>query len=114
MKYESDDTASTVSNQLSQRPTPAQSKLNTPHSSFSAADRSKPTTIDLAKLLDPFEQLEREFGWEGGLTIRPPSAFCSLADIQEDTDEKVGEEEGVTEEGGSDKVRYISEVTERT
>ena len=37
-------------------------------------------------LLGPFEQLEREFGWEGGSTapIRPPSAFCSLADIQED------------------------------
>ena len=114
MRYESDDTASTVSNQLSQRPTPAQSKLNTPHSSFSAADRNKPTTIDLAKLLDPFEQLEREFGWEGGLTIRPPSAFCSLADIQEDTDEKVGEELGeeVTDDGCSDKVREISEVIE--
>jgi hypothetical protein len=38
-------------------------------------------------LLGPFEQLEREFGWEGGpaaVPIRPPSAFCSLADIQED------------------------------
>ena len=111
MRYESDDTASTVSNQLSQRPTPAQSKLNTPHSSFSAADRSKPTTIDLAKLLDPFEQLEREFGWEGGLTIRPPSAFCSLADIQEDTDEKVVDEDGIND-SLSDKVREISEVIE--
>ena len=113
MRYESDDTASTVSNQLSQRPTPAQSKLNTPHSSFSAADRSKPTTIDLAKLLDPFEQLEREFGWEGGLTIRPPSAFCSLADIQEDTNEKFVDEDGIND-SCSDKVREISEVIEES
>ncbi len=40
-----------------------------------------------AMLLGPFEQLEREFGWEGGtpaVPIRPPSAFCSLADIQDD------------------------------
>jgi hypothetical protein len=45
-------------------------------------------------LLGPFEQLEREFGWEGGpaVPIRPPSAFCSLADIQEDG-EKAAEED---------------------
>ena len=77
---------------ISHRPTPH----ITPHHSFSGADRSKP--IDIAKMLDPFEQLEREFGWEGGVTIRPPSAFCSLADIQEDeSDETV-----------SDKVRVSS------
>ena len=48
-----------------------------------------------AMLLGPFEQLEREFGWEGGtpaVPIRPPSAFCSLADIQEDG-EKAGDDE---------------------
>ena len=76
---------------ISHRPTPH----ITPHHSFTGADRSKP--IDIAKMLDPFEQLEREFGWEGGVTIRPPSAFCSLADIQEDSDETV-----------SDKVRVNS------
>ena len=75
---------------ISHRPTPH----ITPHHSFSGADRTKP--IDIAKMLDPFEQLEREFGWEGGVTIRPPSAFCSLADIQEDSDETV-----------SDKVRNL-------
>ena len=77
---------------ISHRPTPH----ITPHHSFTGADRTKP--IDIAKMLDPFEQLEREFGWEGGVTIRPPSAFCSLADIQEDeSDETV-----------SDKVRVSS------
>jgi hypothetical protein len=48
-----------------------------------------------AMLLGPFEQLEREFGWEGGtpaVPIRPPSAFCSLADIQEDA-EKVADDD---------------------
>ena len=79
---------------VSLRPTPH----ITPHHSFSGADRTKP--IDIAKMLDPFEQLEREFGWEGGLTIRPPSAFCSLADIQEDSDETV-----------SDKVRELARAT---
>ena len=82
------DTASMSTGTVSLRPTPHL----TPHHSFSSADReaaSKP--IDVAKMLDPFEQLEREFGWEGGLTIRPPSAFCSLADIQEDSDETVSD-----------------------
>ena len=112
-RYESDDTASTVSNTCqSQLPTPAASSLptpvSTPHSSFSRADRPPPPgvgastpLIDLATLLDPFEQLERE--WEtspGGTippttapTIRPPSAFCSLTDIQEE--ERVREVEEV-------------------
>ena len=84
MVHESDvDTASMST--ISHRPTPH----ITPHHSFSGADRTKP--IDIAKMLDPFEQLEREFGWEGGVTIRPPSAFCSLADIQEDSDETVSD-----------------------
>ena len=84
MVQESDvDTASMST--ISHRPTPH----ITPHHSFSGADRTKP--IDIAKMLDPFEQLEREFGWEGGVTIRPPSAFCSLADIQEDSDETVSD-----------------------
>ena len=89
--HESDaDTASMSTGTVSYRPTPH----ITPHHSFTGADRSRP--IDIAKMLDPFEQLEREFGWEGGVTIRPPSAFCSLADIQEDSDETV-----------SDKVRNL-------
>jgi len=47
-------------------------------------------------LLGPFEQLEREFGWEGGtpaVPIRPPSAFCSLADIQEDGEKAADDED---------------------
>ena len=82
--HESDaDTASMSTGTVSYRPTPH----ITPHHSFTGADRSRP--IDIAKMLDPFEQLEREFGWEtGGVTIRPPSAFCSLADIEEDSDER--------------------------
>ena len=79
---------------ISHRPTPH----ITPHHSFTGADRTKP--IDIAKMLDPFEQLEREFGWEGGLTIRPPSAFCSLADIQEDE----------SDETLSDKVRVVDSL----
>ena len=82
------------------------SQLPTPSSSFSAADRDKP--LDIARLLDPFEQLEREFGWESTGAIRPPSAFCSLADIEEG-----GESEGDRvrdSEAGQDKVRDISEV----
>jgi hypothetical protein len=41
-------------------------------SSFAKADRAH---FDLAKLLDPFEKLEREFNWEDVTTLRPPSAF---------------------------------------
>ena len=114
-RYESDDTASTVSNTCqSQLPTPAASSLptpaSTPHSSFSRADRPPPPgvgfagstpLIDLATLLDPFEQLEREWETSPGVqippsaaaTIRPPSAFCSLTDIQEE--ERVREVEEV-------------------
>ena len=113
-RYESDDTASTVSNTCqSQLPTPAASSLptpaSTPHSSFSRADRppglgfggSSTPLIDLATLLDPFEQLEREWETTPGVqippsaaaTIRPPSAFCSLTDIQEE--ERVREVEEV-------------------
>ena len=115
-RYESDDTASTVSNTCqSQLPTPAASSLptpvSTPHSSFSRADRQAPPPavgfagstplIDLATLLDPFEQLEREWETSPGVqippsaapTIRPPSAFCSLTDIQEE--ERVREVEEV-------------------
>ena len=113
-RYESDDTASTVSNTCqSQIPTPAASSLptpsSTPHSSFSRADRQQAPgfegstpLIDLATLLDPFEQLEREWETSPGNvqippsaapTIRPPSAFCSLTDIQEE--ERVREVEEV-------------------
>ena len=102
-RYESDDTASTVSNTCqSQLPTP----VSTPHSSFSRADRppgGSTPLIDLATLLDPFEQLEREWETSPGVqippsaaanaTIRPPSAFCSLTDIQEE--ERVREVEEV-------------------
>jgi hypothetical protein len=103
LRYESDDTASTASNTAaSQLATPAPSRLATPHSSFSAADRTQPP-LDLARLLDPFEQLERE--WEAGpATIRPPSAFCSLTDIQEE--ERVREVEEV--EVGSGEGRVIT------
>ena len=31
----------------------------------------------VAKLLDPFEQLEREFNWDNVAAINPPSAFSS-------------------------------------
>jgi hypothetical protein len=34
----------------------------------------------LAKLLDPFEKLEREFNWEEVTPLRPPSAFGLLND----------------------------------
>ena len=66
-------------------PTKGQSKRTTPQSSFSSHDRtnSKPP-FDLAKLLDPFEQLEREFNWEDVTTLKPPSAFCSLVDVRGD------------------------------
>ncbi len=49
-----------------------------------------------AMLLGPFEQLEREFGWEGGtpaVPIRPPSAFCSLADNQEDAEKAADDDD---------------------
>ena len=66
------DTASMSTGTVSHRPTPGV----TPAHSFSGADRTRP--IDIAEMLDPFEALEREFGWEGGVTIRPPSAVsCS-------------------------------------
>ena len=100
------DTASMSTGTVSLRPTPHL----TPHHSFSSADReaaSKP--IDVAKMLDPFEQLEREFGWEGGVTIRPPSAFCSLADIQEDSDEKSGEA-AASEQGDSEAAAAVSSL----
>ena len=56
------------------------------YSSFSSQDRTKP--FDLAKLLDPFEQLEREFNWED-VTLKPPSAFCSLVDVREEQERYV-------------------------
>ena len=97
---------------VSCRPTPH----ITPHHSFSSADRSKP--IDIAKMLDPFEQLEREFGWEGGLTIRPPSAFCSLADIKEDSDEKINnhgdhvDEVNISERVNSEVIEAVNEAVD--
>ena len=71
-------------------PTKGQSKRTTPRSSFSSHDRTKPQqSFDLAKLLDPFEQLEREFNWEDVTTLKPPSAFCSLVDVRgEDLQQK--------------------------
>ena len=70
----------------------------TPSSSFSRHDRQKPKTggahlvhnnFDLAKLLDPFEQLEREFNWKKEAAaaaavalaspIKPPSEFGSFS-----------------------------------
>ena len=71
-------------------PTKGQSKRTTPQSSFSSHDRTKPQqSFDLAKLLDPFEQLEREFNWEDVTTLKPPSAFCSLVDVRgEDLQQK--------------------------
>lgn len=62
-------------------PTIGLSKGTTPRSSFTAHDRTKPSSahFDLAKLLDPFEQLEREFNWDD-VTIRPPSAFSSMVE----------------------------------
>ena len=64
-------------------------------------------------LLWPFEQLEREFGWEGGSTapIRPPSAFCSLADIQEDG-EKAAEDDLSDEDECNDDLISESVVGE--
>ena len=65
-----------------------QSKL-TPRSSFSTYDYRSQTSMnnfDLAKLLDPFEQLEREFNWDD-VTIRPPSAFSSMVDVNENNQE---------------------------
>ncbi len=97
---ESDETAS-----ISTMST-IQSRHVTPASSFTPYDKSKPVhfpgnvpeidlaalepkesgkqtnptaDFDLAKVLDPFEQLEREFNW-GNIAIRPPSAFGSIAD----------------------------------
>ena len=67
-------------------PTVGMSKRTTPRSSFTTYDRNKAVQqqhhFDLAKLLDPFEQLEREFNWED-VTIRPPSAFSSMVDVNE-------------------------------
>jgi hypothetical protein len=59
-------------------------------------EKSAKMEIFSAMLLGPFEQLEREFGWEGGtpaVPIRPPSAFCSLADIQEDAEKAADDDE---------------------
>ncbi len=59
-------------------------------------EKSAIIQIFSAMLLGPFEQLEREFGWEGGtpaVPIRPPSAFCSLADIQEDAEKAADDDE---------------------
>jgi hypothetical protein len=64
-------------------------------------------------LLGPFEQLEREFGWEGGpaaVPIRPPSAFCSLADIQEDGEKAADDDDDVISEECNDA--SISESVE--
>lgn len=49
-------------------------------SSFTSYDAKMNSNhhFDLAKLLDPFERLEREFNWEELTPIRPPSAFSSL------------------------------------
>ena len=69
-------------------------------------------------MLDPFEQLEREFGWEGGLTIRPPSAFCSLADIKEDSDEKINnhgehvDEVNISERVNSEVIEAVNEAVD--
>ena len=72
-----------------------QSKL-TPRSSFSTYDYRSQTSMnnfDLAKLLDPFEQLEREFNWDD-VTIRPPSAFSSMVDVNENNQENNETEAG--------------------
>ena len=64
-----------------------QSKL-TPRSSFSAFDTQTVNNFDLAKLLDPFEQLEREFNWDDVTMIRPPSAFSSMVDVNENNQQE--------------------------
>jgi hypothetical protein len=88
---ESDETASSVStlSTIQSRhvtplatPTSGLSKRTTPRSSFTTYDKTSSTHFDLAKLLDPFEQLEREFNW-ADVTIRPPSAFSSMIDVRD-------------------------------
>ena len=64
-----------------------QSKL-TPRSSFTAFDTQTVNNFDLAKLLDPFEQLEREFNWDDVTMIRPPSAFSSMVDVNENNQQE--------------------------
>lgn len=78
-------------------PTVGLSKHATPNSSFSTHDKRRNSfkrsqmkaqhSFDLAKLLDPFEQLEREFNWDNVTCIRPPSAFSSLVDVDESNQE---------------------------
>ena len=91
-------------------PTVGLSKRTTPRSSFTNFDRSKPLNsanlaahFDLAKLLDPFEQLEREFNWED-VTIRPPSAFSSMVDINESNQETIAED--TTDDAENNSKRY--------
>lgn len=43
----------------------------------------------VAKLLDPFEQLEREFNWDEVAAIKPPSAFSSGQQGSGSVDSKV-------------------------
>ena len=88
-------------------PTVGMSKRTTPRSSFSTHDRGRPNPtlnnpplapssnshFDLAKLLDPFEQLEREFNWDD-VTIRPPSAFSSMVEVNESNQETMQNEDG--------------------
>ena len=47
----------------------------------------------MAKLLDPFEKLEREFNWDNVTCIRPPSAFSSMVDVNEANQETKEQEQ---------------------
>ena len=40
----------------------------------------------VAKLLDPFEQLEREFNWDSVVAIKPPSAFSGVQSHQKSSE----------------------------
>ena len=73
-----------------------QSKL-TPKSSFSQFDAQTVNNFDLAKLLDPFEQLEREFNWDDVTMIRPPSAFSSMIDVNENNNQQENNNSAVIE-----------------
>ena len=53
--------------------------------------------FDLAKLLDPFEQLEREFNWDDVTMIRPPSAFSSMIDVNENNNQQENNNSAVIE-----------------